>query len=332
MNTKNEIGTKIVGMGICLPEKILTNFDMEKIVETSDEWIRTRTGIQERRIIEKGQATSDLASEAAKEALKNAGLKPSEIDLIVVGTITPDMLFPSTACVVQRKIGAENAACFDISAACSGFPYALSVADGLIRAGQYRKALVIGAEALSPFLDWKERSTCVLFGDGAGACVLVSTSQKEKGIIATYLGSDGTYTDILKIPAGGSALPPTHQTIDDRLHTLKMEGSEVFKIAVRTMCDAIFEIAKRAGAKHTDIDCLIPHQANLRILQAVAERVDIPIEKVFLNLQRYGNMSAASTAVAMYEAWEAKRLPPGSNTVLVAFGGGLTWASIWIRW
>lgn len=332
MHTPTETGTKIVGMGMCLPEKVLTNFDLEKIVETSDEWIRTRTGIQERRIIAKGQATSDLASEASKQALKNAGLKASDIDLIVVGTITPDMLFPSTACVVQRKIGAENAACFDISAACSGFTYALSIADGLIRSGQYRKALVIGAEALSPFLDWTERSTCVLFGDGAGACILVSTPQKEKGIIASYLGSDGTYADILGIPAGGSAIPPTHESIDARLHTLKMEGSEVFKIAVRTMCDAVFEIAKRAGMKTTDIDCLIPHQANLRILQAVAERVEIPLEKLFLNLQRYGNMSAASTAVAMYEAWEAKKFTPGSNTVLVAFGGGLTWASVWIKW
>jgi len=332
MTDSTEIRTKIAGLGSFLPKKVLTNFDLEKIVETSDEWIRSRTGIQERRVVDKGIPTSDLASEAAREALANAGLTAEDIDLIVVATITQDMPFPSTACVIQQKIGAINAACFDLSAACSGFPYALTVADCMIRAGQHKKALVIGAEALSPFIDWTDRSTCVLFGDGAGACVLVSSAQKNQGLIANYLGSDGSYVDILKIPAGGSAIPPSVESVQGKLHTVKMIGSEVFKIAVRTMCDAVIEITKRVGKEVKDIDLLIPHQANMRILQAAAERLEIPMEKVFVNLDRYGNMSAASTAVALHEALKKGMIHPGSNIVLVAFGSGLTWASNWIIW
>ncbi len=326
------IGTKVTGLGAFLPPKILTNFDIEKMVDTTDEWIRTRTGIRERRIVEKGFPTSGLATEAGREAIKDAGLKPSDIDLIIVATITPDMFFPSTACIVQNKLGAEGAAAFDLLAACSGFPYALSVADGMIRSGQYKHILVIGAEVLSPFIDWTDRSTCILFGDGAGAAVLSATKQKNKGILATYLGSDGSAADMLKIPAGGSALPPTHQTITERLHTVKMSGSEIFKIAVRTMSEAVTKVCKKAKHSLEDIDCLIPHQANLRIIQAVAERLEMPLEKIYLNLDRYGNMSSASTAVALYEAVRSGMIKPGSNVVLVAFGGGLTWASCALKW
>lgn len=328
----SSIGSKITGLGAFLPAKVLSNFDLEKMVDTTDEWIRTRTGIRERRIVEPGVPTSVLAAEAGKEAIQNAGLKPSDIELIIVATASPDMSFPSTACIVQNKIGAEHAGAFDMAAACSGFPYALSVADGMIRGGLYKNVLVIGAEVISPFIDWNDRSTCILFGDGAGAAVLSATTQKNKGVVATYLGSDGSAADILKIPAGGSALPPTAQTVSERLHTVKMSGSEIFKIAVRTMSDAVIEVCKRAELKFEDIDCLIPHQANFRIIQAVAERLEMPMEKIFLNLEKYGNMSAASTAVALYEAVKAGFVKPGSNVVLVAFGGGLTWAACVLKW
>ena len=258
----------IRGLGAYVPEKILTNFDLEKMVETTDEWIRTRTGIQERRIAQKGQSASDLGTPAAREAIQDAGLTPADIDLIIVATITPDMFFPSTACSIQNKIGAKCGA-FDMAAACSGFTYALAVADGLIRAGLYQNTLVVGAEVLSSFIDWTDRSTCVLFGDGAGAAVL-SRSTDGHGIIASHLGSDGSQADILQIPGGGSAHPPSEETLKNRMHYLKMQGSEVFKVAVRTMETAVHEVLKQAGLKLADIDCLIPHQANLRILQAVA--------------------------------------------------------------
>lgn len=326
------IHSKITGLGAYLPPKVLTNVDLEKMVDTTDEWIQTRTGIRERRIVEAGVPTSDLAAEAGKEAIRNAGLKPSDIDLIIVATISPDMSFPSTACMVQNKIGVDHAGAFDMAAACSGFPYAVTIADGMIRGGLYKNVLVIGAEVLSPFIDWKDRGTCILFGDGAGAAVLSATTQKDKGIVATYLGSDGSAADILKIPAGGSAFPPTAQTVSDRMHTVKMSGSEIFKIAVRTMGDAVIEVCKRANLKFEEIDCLIPHQANFRIIQAMAERLEMPLEKIFLNLQKYGNMSAASTAVAFYEAVQTGFVKPGSNVVLVAFGGGLTWAACVIKW
>lgn len=327
-----ETRSRIIGLGAALPDKVLTNAELEKIVDTTDEWIRTRTGISERRVVEKGTPTSHLAAAAAQQALDNAGISPAEVELIIVATITPDMLFPSTACLVQSRIGAVKATCFDVSAACSGFPYALSIADGMLRSGQYRNAVVIGAEVLSPFIDWTDRSTCVLFGDGAGAAVVIADTALERGITANYMGSDGSYSDILKIPAGGSACPPSEESLKNRLHTLKMAGSEVFKIAVRTMGDAIIEVSKRAGKDHSQIDCLIPHQANNRILQAVAERVEMPLEKVFINVNKYGNMSAASTPVALCEAVAQGKIKEGSNVVLVAFGGGLTWAANWIKW
>lgn len=322
--------TSIQGLGACIPEKVLTNFDLEKIVDTTDEWIRTRTGIRERRIAEKGTCASDLGAPAAMEAIRNAGIQVSDLDLIIVASITPDCLFPSTACMVQHKIGARCGA-FDLLAACSGFPYALSVADAFIRSGQYKNILAVGAEVLSSFIDWKDRSTCVLFGDGAGAAVL-SRSKGEHEIIASHLGSDGAQANILKIPAGGSAMPPTMETVKGGFHYLQMQGSELFKVAVRTMDEAARKVVNDAGYSVKDIDWLIPHQANDRILQAVAARLELPPEKVYINVDRYGNTSGASTVVALHEAVRDGKIKKGDNVVLVAFGGGLTWAATLIRW
>ncbi len=320
----------ISGLGAYIPEKVLTNFDLEKIVETTDEWIRSRTGIRERHIAAKGQSASDLGAQASLAAIKDAGLTPADIDLIIVATVTPDMLFPSTACNVQTKIGA-NCGAFDLAAACSGFPYALSVAESFVRAGRHKNVLVVGSEVLSGFIDWTDRSTCVLFGDGAGAAV-VSRAKDGHGIVATYLGSDGSQADLLQIPGGGSKYPTSEETLKNRMHYLKMQGSEVFKVAVRTMDLAVRKVLEEGGLKLSDVDCLIPHQANMRILQAVAERLELPMEKVFVNVERYGNMSSASTIVALYEAVKTGKIKKGSKVVLVAFGGGLTWASALIRW
>lgn len=320
----------ITGLGIHVPERVLTNADLERMVETTDEWIHTRTGIRERRIAKKGESASDLGSKAALAAIQDSSLTVRDIELIIVATVTPDMFFPSTACLIQDRIGAQCGA-FDMAAACSGFPYALAVAEAFIRAGIYRNIVVVGAEVLSGFIDWKDRSTCVLFGDGAGAAV-VSEIKDGHGIRATYLGSDGSQADVLKIPAGGSRIPPSEESVKSGLHFLKMQGSEVFKVAVRRMEEAVREVLKRGGLTPQDIDCLIPHQANLRILQAVGERIGIPMEKVFINVEKYGNMSSASTVVALYEAVKEKKIRKGSNVILVAFGGGLTWASCLIKW
>lgn len=321
----------IRGLGYYVPEKILTNFDLEKMVETNDEWIRTRTGISERRIAAKGQAASDLGVEAAKKALENAGLSPSDIDLIIVGTTTPDMFFPSTGCNIQHKLGA-NCGAFDLAAACSGFTYALSTADAFIRSGIYNTVLVVGTEVLSSFVDWKDRTTCVLFGDGAGAAVLcASEDEAEKGIIANYLGSDGSQGDILQIPGGGSANPPTQETLEQGLHYLKMQGADVFKVAVRTMEHSVHKVLEFGGKSLDDVDCVIPHQANIRILNAVGQRLGLPEEKIFVNVEKYGNMSSAAIIVALAEAVESGRVKKGDLVVLVAFGGGLTWASTLIQ-
>ena len=322
--------TAISGLGAHLPSKVLTNFDLEKMVDTTDEWIRTRTGIHTRRIAEKNQSASDLAVPAALEAIKNANLEPTDLDLIIVATITPDMFFPSSACKLQYKIGAKCGA-FDMAAACSGFPYAIAVADSFIKAGIYKNILVVGSEVLSGFIDWTDRSTCVLFGDGAGAAVL-SRAKDGHGIISNAIGADGSQGDLLQIPGGGSANPPTEETVKTKLHTLKMLGSEVFKVAVRTMDLAVRDVVHNAGLKVSDIHCLIPHQANMRILQAVAERLEMPLEKIFINVEKYGNMSSASTAVALYEAEKTGKIKKGDYVVLVAFGGGLTWASTLIKW
>lgn len=320
----------IRGLGAYVPERVLTNFDLEKMVDTTDEWIRTRTGIVTRHIAAKDQSASDLGVEAARMALKNANLSPADIDLILVATITPDMFFPSTACMIQTKLGAKCGA-FDLAAACSGFVYAITVADSFIRSGMYKNILVIGSEVISGFIDWTDRSTCVLFGDGAGAAV-VSRSTDSHGILENSLGSDGSQGELLKIPAGGSCLPPSAETVKQGLHSLKMQGAELFKVAVKTMENAVREVVAKAGLQVSDIDCLIPHQANMRILQAVAERLEIPSEKVFINVERYGNMSSASTAIAFYEAVQTGKIKKGDYVVLVAFGGGLTWASTLIKW
>ena len=320
----------ITGLGAYLPEKILTNAEIEKIVDTSDEWIRTRTGIRERRIAAKDQATSDLALPAAQEALKNAGLTPKDLDLIIVATTSPDMLFPSASCFLQAKLGATCGA-FDLAAACSGFAYALSVAEGFVKSGIHMNVLVVGAETITRFVDWKDRSTCVLFGDGAGAAV-VSRSRDGHGILASHLGADGTQSEILQIPAGGSRMPPSAESVANGLHYIRMDGRALFKIAVKTMEQAVLKVLEHEKLHVKDINCLIPHQANNRILQAVAERLEIPSEKVFINVDRYGNMSSASTVIALYEAVKSGVVKKGDYVVLVAFGGGLTWGASLIKW
>ena len=320
----------IVGLGMHVPKKILTNFDLEKMVETTDEWVRSRTGIRERRIVEPGVATSDLAYEAAKDALKQAGVLPKELDLIIVATTSPDMLFPSTACLLQHRLGAPSSACFDLAAACSGSVFGMITAEQYLATGRYRRVLVVGAEVLSNFIDWTDRSTCILFGDGAGACVMAPVSRG--GILATDMGSDGSAAELLCIPGGGSKHPPSHASVDQRLHYLRMNGGEIFKLAVRRMAQSVQAVAKRAHVKLTDIDCLIPHQANTRIIQAVAKWADMPMSKVFVNVDRYGNTSAASNLIALYEAVEEGKIASGDHVVLVAFGAGLTWGSLLVRW
>ncbi len=320
----------ISGLGAYLPERVVTNADIEKMVETTDEWIRTRTGISERRLAAKEQATSDLALPASQEALKNAGLTPQDLDLIIVATCSPDMIFPSAACYLQAKLGATCGA-FDLAAACSGFAYALSVAEGFVKSGIYKNVLVVGAETITRFINWKDRGTCVLFGDGAGAAV-VSRSKDGHGILASYLGADGTQSEILQIPAGGSRIPPSAESVANGQHYIRMAGPELFKIAVKTMDLAVRKVLESENLQVKDIDCLIPHQANNRILQAVAERLEIAPEKVFINVDRYGNMSSASTIVGLYEAVKTGAVKKGDYVVLVAFGGGLTWGASLLKW
>jgi 3-oxoacyl-[acyl-carrier-protein] synthase-3 len=323
--------TGIIGLGKYLPEKRLTNKDLEKIVDTTDEWIVTRTGIKERRLAREDEATSDMATEAAKRALESAGLKPEDIDLIIVATITPDMFFPATACLVQQKIGARTVPAFDISVACSGFIYGLAIANQFISSGTYKHALVIAAEKLSAVTDWTDRNTCVLFGDGAGAAVLGPV--EKGGILSVYLGADGRQADLLKLPAGGSRMPATKKSVEDKQHFIKMSGSELFKHAVRIMADAALEATRPLGiATADDISLVIPHQANARILSAVAKRMGLSEDKIYLNLEKYGNMSAASSAVALVEAVEEGRIKKGEKILLDAFGGGLTWGAIVIEW
>jgi len=313
----------VIGTGAYLPAHVMTNHDLSKIVETSDEWITTRTGIKERHIAAKSEAASDLAFKAAEKAIEDAQIKKTDIELIIVATATPDMFFPSTACFVQKKLGVAHAVSFDVSAACSGFLYALETARALIESGIYKTALVIGAEKLSSITDWTDRATCVLFGDGAGAAVLQRRTGVG-GILSTYLRSDATHTDILCVPGGGSRTPGSPATIH-------MDGKEVFKLAVHKMIEASKEALKRAGKKDSDLALLIPHQANLRIIEAIAERVDIPRERVFVNVQKYGNMSAATTIVALDEARREGRVRKGDVVELIAFGAGLTWGAAVIQ-
>ena len=320
----------IIGVGEYLPERILTNADLEKMVDTSDEWIITRTGIKERHLAAKGQAASDLAFKAAEQALKNAKIKPEDLDLIVVATITGDMPCPSVAAILQNKLGATKAVAFDISAACAGFVYGISVAQQFIACSTYKNALVIGVEVLSSITDWQDRNTCVLFGDGAGAVVL--SEVKGRGIISTYLGCDGSKVGILNVPAGGSANPATTETVRNRQHYLKMQGNELFKIAVNTMTKAAEVVLKQAGMTFADVNLIIPHQANARIIMAVAKKLGIPEDRVYLNIERCGNMSSASTVTALCEAVQEGRIKKGDIILLDAFGAGLVWGACIIEW
>jgi 3-oxoacyl-[acyl-carrier-protein] synthase-3 len=321
----------IIGTGSYLPEKVLSNQELEKMVETSDEWIVTRTGIRERRIAAEGEHTSDLAAKAAQSALDNAGISAEEIDLILVATVTPDMFFPSTACFVQAKIGAKNAACFDVSAACSGFLYAIEIAQQFITSHTYDTILVVGADKLSSIIDWTDRNTCVLFGDGAGAAVLRHRGGGH-GVISTFMASDGGLSDILYIPGGGSRFPMTKENADSRLNCIKMNGKETYKHAVTSMLDATHKVLAEANLDPEDLACVIPRQANLRIIEAIADRMNLPIERFVVNLDRYGNTSAAAVAIALDEANRTGRMKVGDYVLLVVFGGGLTWASSVIQW
>ncbi|NQU94879.1 MAG: ketoacyl-ACP synthase III [Candidatus Omnitrophica bacterium] len=321
----------IIGLGKYLPENRLTNKDLEKIVDTTDDWIMGRTGIKERRIARDDEATSDMAVHAAKMALKSAKLKPEDIDLIIVATITPDMFFPSTACIVQNKLGINRTPAFDVSVACSGFIYAIAIASQFIKSGIYKHVLVMAAEKMSSVTDWKDRSTCVLMGDGAGAAILGEV--KDGGILSIHLGADGSKGDLLKMPAGGSRLPASISTVEARMHFLKMQGNELFRHAVKIMAEAALKATEPLGLKADDISLIIPHQANIRILNAVAKRMGIdPAKKVYLNIEKYGNMSAASSAVALCEAVEEGRVKKGDTILLDAFGAGLTWGAIVIKW
>jgi len=320
----------IIGVGEYLPEKILTNADIEKMVDTSDEWIISRTGIKERHLAAAGQAASDLAFKASVQALNNAKIKPEELDLIIVATITGDMPFPSVSAILQNQLQAKKAVCFDISAACAGFVYGLSVAQQFISCGTYKNALVVGSEVLSSITDWQDRNTCVLFGDGAGAVVL--SEVKSGGIISTYLGCDGSKTGILNMPAGGSRNPATHETVEKRMHYLKMQGNDLFKIAVNTMTEAAKTVLRQAGMTFADVDLIIPHQANARIIMAVAKKLGIPEDRVYLNIERCGNMSSASTVTALCEAVQEGKVKKGDIILLDAFGAGLVWGACVIEW
>lgn len=321
----------IIGTGSHVPERVLANSELESMVETSHQWIVERTGIVERRIAAETEFTSHMAAAAARQAMENAGVTAEEIDMIIVGTITPDTVFPSTACHVQKVIGAKNAACFDVSAACSGFLYGLEIGRQFIANHSCDTVLVIGAEKLSSIVDWQDRNTCVLFGDGAGAAILRHRPDSS-GILTTYMGSDGNFSDILHMPGGGCALPVTRDNIDQKLNTLRMNGRETFKQAVTSMMRASQLVLDRCGLTAQDIKCVIPHQANIRIIEAMADRMDLSMDKFHINLDKYGNTSAAAVAIALDEAARVGRFQRGDLILLVVFGGGLTYASSVVEW
>ncbi len=327
---KSPTSTFIRGMGSFVPSNKVDNQELCQRVDTSDEWIRTRTGIRERRLAEDGQACSDLAVEAATRALKDAKMEREQIDLVIVATITPDMSFPSTACLLQHKLGLGKVASFDLEAACSGFLYALDVADGMLASSRYQNALVVGAEKMSSILDWNDRTTCVLFGDGAGAAVL-SKCGKGHQLLGFQCGADGSDPTLLHKPAGGSQMPATQNTLDTRMHFLKMNGREIFKSAVRVMERAVRELLEKHGVSKDEVDHVIPHQANVRIVESLAQRLEISMDKFFCNLENYGNTSAASVPLALDEGRAQGRFHSGQLGVLVAFGAGLTWSATLIR-
>ena len=322
--------SRIIGTGHYVPTRVLTNFDLEKMVDTTDEWIVTRTGIRERRIAAENEACSDLSLAACKEAVAMAGLDPKDIDGIIIGTISGDMQFPATATFVQDRLGAINAAALDLGAACSGFIYAVNMAHAMIVSGQMERVLVVGAEVLTKFVDWNDRATCVLFGDAAGAVVLEACPPGE-GILATHMKSDGALAELLCLPGGGSRHPLTPNTFADRTRYIKMKGDGVFKWAVRAMVDATHTVLNQAGYSLSDVAVVIPHQANIRIIDAVAERLEIPRERVVVNLDRYGNTSSATIPVAYDEVVRAKKLKPGDLVLFTGFGGGFTWGSVLLK-
>lgn len=320
----------IIGTGSYVPEKVLANEDLEKMMDTSDEWITTRTGIKERRIAQKDEATSDISYQAALNALKDAKIDAKDLDLIIVASVTPDMLFPATACLIQDRLGATHAGAFDLEAGCSGFVYGLSVGWQFVATGMYDNVLVIGGETLSKIVNWDDRNTAVLFGDGAGAAVLAPVD--EPGFLSCELGSKGDGGELLKMEAGGSRSPATEETVRSKKHTIYMAGNEVYKFAVRTMGDASLRVLEKAGLTKGDVDYLIPHQANIRIIDSARKRLGLPKDKVIVNLDKYGNTSSASVGIALDEAVKSGKIKKGNNIVLVAFGAGLTWAAMVLKW
>ncbi|MEP9412456.1 MAG: ketoacyl-ACP synthase III [Candidatus Brocadia sp.] len=321
----------ITGIGSYLPGKVLTNYDLEKMVDTSDDWIIQRTGIKERRIVENGQITSDLATQASLRAMEDAGVSPKDIDMIITSTITPDHIFPSTSCFIQQKIGASRASAFDILAACAGFIYAMSIGQSFVNSGAMETVLVVGAECLSKITDYTDRTTCVLFGDGAGAVIIQKSCTKHE-ILSTSLAADGSQSDILIMPGGGAKNPASLESVQQRTHYIQFKGKEVFKLAINNITNMIIDTVNRNGLSLEDIDLIIPHQSNLRIIEATMEKLGLPMEKAFVNIDKYGNTSSASIPIAIDEASKEGRLSRGDIVMLVAFGGGLTWGSSVIRW
>ncbi len=329
----NKLSIIISGTGSYLPEKIVTNDDMAKIVDTSDEWIFSRSGIKERRYASEKEFTSDMAAAAGKKAIESAGILPHDIDLVLIATVNPDMMFPSTACIVQAKLGIRtNIPCFDIEAACSGFVYGVEIATRMMQSGHYKTALVIGAEKLTSMVNWQDRNTCVLFGDGAGAVILKAIDEPNVGIIDNVLGADGSGNMILSIPAGGSAMPANAETVANNMHSIRMDGKEVFKLAVKIMQEKAFEVLERAGVKPEELTLLIPHQANARIIESVAKRLKLSDDKVYVNIDKYANTSSATIPIALDEVVRSGRIKRGDYILFVAFGAGLTWGATLVKW
>ncbi len=327
----NPLRAAIAGVGAYVPAKVLTNADFERMIDTSDEWITKRTGIKERHIAGNDDSTVTMAVEASRRACENAGIDPAELDMIACATITPDTLCPSSACYIQRDLGAAKAAVFDLSAACSGFVYSLAIASRFIEAGQFKNCLVIGAETISRFTDYEDRGSCILFGDGAGAVVLKPTEDDSKGVQYTVMHADGNGWDFIWLPAGGSKLPASQQTIDQRLHYLKMRGRDVYKFAIEKMQWLLEDCMKACNLTVDDVDLVVPHQVNIRILKSATEKLNFPMDKVYVNIDRFGNTSAASIPIALDEAVRIGRVGPGSTVLLIAFGAGLTWAGAVVK-